>query len=59
MIKAMESVNVPLDTTVKLAKRKIAQMDVLDMVFVKQLNVLAPKVILVKTAVNAAAQLMI
>jgi|TARA_E500000178_G_C16801348_1_gene652593 hypothetical protein len=59
MIKAMESVNVPLDTTVKLAKRKIAQMDVLDMVFVKQLNVLAPKVTLVKTAVNAAAQLMI
>jgi len=55
----MESVNVPLDTTVKLVKRKIAQMDVLDMVFVKQLNVLAPKVTLVKTAVNAAAQLMI
>ena len=59
MLKAMESVNVPLDTTVKLAKRKIAQMDVLDMVFVKQLNVLAPKVTPVKTAVNAAAQLMI
>ena len=57
--KVMVSVNAPWVTMVRHAKRKIVQMDALDMVFAKQLNVLARKVTLAKTAVNVVAQLMI
>ena len=54
--KVMVSANVPWDTMVKHAKRKIVQMDALGMVFAKQLNVLARKVTLAKIVVNVAAQ---
>merc|ERR1712196_168846 len=52
----MVPANVPWDTMVKHAKRKIVQMDALGMVFAKQLNVLARKVTLAKIVVNVAAQ---
>lgn len=57
--KVMVSANVPWDTMVKHAKRKIVQMDALGMVFAKQLNALAQKVTLAKIVVNVAAQLTI
>jgi hypothetical protein len=58
MIKVTESVNALLDITVKLAKRKIAQIVALVMVYAKQQNVHVLKDTPAKTVANAAAQRM-
>jgi len=58
MIKVTESVNALLDITVKLAKRKTAQIVALVMVYAKQQNVHVLKDTLAKTVANVVAQQM-